>query len=126
MADAAIVTTNADRSSFHLIGKPELAAMKQGGIIVNVARGSIIDQAALVEALVSGRLAGAGLDVVETEPLPPDSPLWDLPNLLITPHVSGGGSTGYPRLREIFGENLRRLGAGQALINRTRPAGEEA
>lgn len=123
LADAAVITTNADPSSFHLIGRAELAAMKPGGVIVNVARGSIIDEAALLEALASGRLAGAGLDVVETEPLPPDSPLWDLPNLLITPHVAGGGATGYSRLREIFGENLRRLGAGEALINRYRPAG---
>jgi phosphoglycerate dehydrogenase-like enzyme len=126
ISDAAIVTTNADRSSFHLVGAPELAAMKPGGIIVNVARGSIIDQDALVAALLSGRLAGAGLDVVETEPLPPDSPLWDLPNVLITPHVAGGGSTGYRRLREIFGENLRRLGAGQELVNRYRPPAAEA
>jgi phosphoglycerate dehydrogenase-like enzyme len=122
LADAAIVTTNADASSFHLIGRAELAAMKPGGVIVNVARGAIIDEAALLEALASGRLAGAGLDVVETEPLPADSPLWDLPNLLITPHVAGGGATGYSRLREIFGENLRRLGTGEALLNLYRPA----
>jgi len=96
--------------------------MKPGGVIVNVARGAIIDEAALLEALASGRLAGAGLDVVETEPLPADSPLWDLPNLLITPHVAGGGATGYSRLREIFGENLRRLGTGEALLNLYRPA----
>ena len=124
LADAAVVTTNADGSSFHLIGARELAAMKPGGILVNVARGSIVEEAALVAALASGQLAGAGLDVVETEPLPEASPLWELPNLLITPHVAGGGSTGYSRLREIFGENLRRLAAGQELINLYRPGAE--
>lgn len=125
LSDAAVITTNADSSSFHLIGQAELAAMKPGGVIVNVARGSIIDQPALLEALASGHLAGAGLDVVESEPLPADSPLWDLPNLLITPHVAGGGATGYGRMREIFGENLRRLEAGRPLLNRWQPQTQE-
>jgi phosphoglycerate dehydrogenase-like enzyme len=120
-SDAVVITTNADRSSHHLIGADELAAMKPGAYIVNIARGSIIDEPALIAALQAGRVAGAGLDVMATEPLPGDHSLWDMPNVLITPHVAGGGSTGYAGLREIFGANLDRLAAGQPLLNEYRP-----
>jgi phosphoglycerate dehydrogenase-like enzyme len=91
--------------------------MKPTAYIVNVARGEIINEAALVAALAGGRLAGAGLDVNEVEPLPADSPLWDMPNVILSPHVAGGGSTGYFMHRNLFKQNLERLRAGQPLLN---------
>jgi phosphoglycerate dehydrogenase-like enzyme len=86
-------------------------------MLVNVAPGNIDDGAALVEALKAGRLDSAALDVTETEPLPPESPLWDIPNLIISPHVAGGGSTGYPQQKELFANNLARYLAGEPLLN---------
>jgi len=74
-----------------ILSRERLAGMKKGAIIVNVGRGSAIDQNALIELLASGHLGGAGLDVTTPEPLPQDSPLWDMPNVIITPHISHGG-----------------------------------
>jgi phosphoglycerate dehydrogenase-like enzyme len=116
-ADAVVISTAGDESSFHLIGAAELAAMKPTAFIVNVARGEIIDEPALIAALKGGRIAGAGLDVNETEPLPADSPLWDMPNVILSPHVAGGGSTGYFMHKKLFVENLERLRSGKPLIN---------
>lgn len=117
LADAVIICTAGDELSYRLIGKREIAAMKPTAYIVNVARGEIIDEEALIAALRGGRLAGAGLDVSEVEPLPGDSPLWDMPNVILSPHVAGGGSTGYAMHRNLFKQNLERLRAGEPLIN---------
>jgi phosphoglycerate dehydrogenase-like enzyme len=123
-ADAVVICTAGDESSFHLIGAAEIAAMKPSAFVVNVARGEIIDEAALIAALQEGRLAGAGLDVNEVEPLPPESPLWAMPNVILSPHVAGGGSTGYAMHRKLFEQNLKRLRAGEPLINECKvPAG---
>jgi phosphoglycerate dehydrogenase-like enzyme len=116
-ADAVVVCTAGDDTSFHLIGAAEIAAMKPSALVVNVARGEIIDEAALIAALQEGRLAGAGLDVNEVEPLPPESPLWDMPNVILSPHIAGGGSTGYAMHRKLFEQNLKRLRSGEPLIN---------
>jgi phosphoglycerate dehydrogenase-like enzyme len=89
-----------------------------------VARGDLVDSAALVAALQAGRLGGAALDVVEVEPLSPASPLWDLPNVIISPHVAGAGSSGYPQQKTLFGRNLLRFAAGEPLLNVCRSAGE--
>jgi phosphoglycerate dehydrogenase-like enzyme len=120
LSDAVVICTSGDESSVRLIGVPELAAMKPTAFIVNVARGNIIDEPALVAALQRGGLAGAGLDVAEAEPLPPDSPLWDMPNVIVSPHVAGTGSTGYPQQKKLFAENLRRLRGGEPLLNECR------
>ena len=84
-----------------------------------MARGEIIDEPALVAALRSGHLAGAGLDVVDGEPPARDNPLFDIPTVILSPHVSGGGSgeNAYQRQRALFAENLRRFNAGEALLN---------
>jgi len=119
-ADAVVIATAGDESSVHLIGGAELAAMKPSAFIVNVARGEIIDEPALIAALQSGRLAGAGLDVYETEPLPADNPLWDMPNVVLSPHIAGGGSTGYFLHKKLFIGNLERLRNGLPLINECR------
>jgi phosphoglycerate dehydrogenase-like enzyme len=116
-ADAVVISTSADPTSFHLIGAQALAAMRPGAFLVNVARGNIVDGAALAAALAAGRIAGAALDVTEREPLPPESPLWEAPNLIISPHVAGGGSSGYPQQKALFAENLARFRAGEPLRN---------
>ena len=116
-ADAVVICTAGDESSLHMIGATEIAAMKPSAYLVNVARGEIIDEAALIAALQEGRLAGAGLDVNEVEPLPPESPLWDMPNVVLSPHVAGGGSIGYAMHRKLFEQNLKRLRTDEPLIN---------
>ncbi|MCH8857944.1 MAG: D-2-hydroxyacid dehydrogenase [Proteobacteria bacterium] len=128
MSDALIVctaadgATAADETSERLISASALGAMKPGAFLVNVARGSLVDEGALIEALEAGRLAGAALDVAQTEPLPEASPLWDMPNVLISPHVAGSGSTGYPQHKKLIADNLERLRAGKPLINQYRAA----
>jgi D-2-hydroxyacid dehydrogenase (NADP+) len=92
----------------HLIDAPALARMKPSAVIVNIARGGIIDEGALIDALSEGRIAGAALDVFETEPLPPESPLWRLPNVIVTPHCSGDTAGNRGRACGIFLENLAR------------------
>jgi phosphoglycerate dehydrogenase-like enzyme len=116
-ADAVVVCTSSDASSRHLIGAAQLAAMKPGAWLVNIARGEILDEAALVQALRDGRVGGAGLDVTEIEPLPPDSPLWDMPNVIVSPHVAGAGSKDYAQQKALFSANLERFRAGAPLLN---------
>jgi phosphoglycerate dehydrogenase-like enzyme len=117
LADAVVICTSADDTSFHMINAAALAAAKPTAFLVNVARGNIVDGSALALALHAGRLAGAALDVTETEPLSADHPLWDAPNLVISPHVAGGGTTGYPQQKALFAENLARYLAGEPLRN---------
>jgi phosphoglycerate dehydrogenase-like enzyme len=100
-----------------LIGAQELSAMKPNAFLVNVARGPVVDEQALVAALRSGALAGAGLDVFEREPLPPESPLYDLANVILTPHVAGSSVCYNERLTRLFADNLRRYLAGEPLWN---------
>jgi phosphoglycerate dehydrogenase-like enzyme len=87
--------------------------MKTGAYLINVTRGGIIDEPALVEALTSGQIAGAGLDVTEKEPLPADSPLWDAPNLIITPHRAGASQHRPRMVFEFFMQNLERYLRGE-------------
>lgn len=116
-ADAAVVCLPSDAETYRLIGRDELAALGPKGFLVNVARGEIVDEAVLVEALRARRIAGAALDVTDPEPPAPESPLWTLDNVLISPHVAGGGSTGYERFRALFAANLERYRAGKPLLN---------
>jgi phosphoglycerate dehydrogenase-like enzyme len=104
-----------------LIGRAELAAMRQDAWLVNVARGQVIDTGALVEALRSGQIGGAALDVTDPEPLPAGHPLWDLPNCLITPHTADTEEMTRPLLAQRITENVRRLTAGQELVGRVDP-----
>jgi phosphoglycerate dehydrogenase-like enzyme len=101
--DAVVVAL--PRTAAPALGAAELAAL-EGGWLVNVGRGSAVDEVALVEALRAGVLRGAGLDVFATEPLPPDSPLWDLPNVVITPHSAWSSDRLSPRVAEVFAANL--------------------
>lgn len=101
----------------HIIGAPEFAAMKQTAFYVNVGRGKLVDEAAMVRALQEKRIAGAGLDVFETEPLAKESPLWAMLNVFITPHVSGDVIDNRDRAVRFFAENLKRYLNGQPLKN---------
>jgi phosphoglycerate dehydrogenase-like enzyme len=104
-----------------MIGEPELRAMKPTAYLVNIARGRIIDEAVLIRALKEGWIAGAGLDVTEQEPLPADSPLYSMPNVILTPHISGASDNYDKRLTALFAENLQRYRAGQPLLNQYDP-----
>ena len=99
------------------IGARELDGMKPGAHLVNLARGGILDEHALLERLRSGRIAGAALDVFALEPMPPDDPLWDAPNLIATPHLAGLEPDYMRRLMELAADNVRRLERGEPLRN---------
>ena len=114
-ADVVALSAPSTTDNFHMIGAGELASMKREAVLLNISRGELIDEAALIRALKEGSIAGAALDVTEVEPLPPDSELWTLSNVLISPHVAGSGSDGLIRFLKIFGENLRRYKAGLPL-----------
>jgi phosphoglycerate dehydrogenase-like enzyme len=124
-SDAVVVCTMADEGSRRLVSAAALAALKPDALLVNVARGSLVDEKALIAALREGRLGGAGLDVQETEPLPADSPLWDMPNVIISPHSAGTGSSSYIPHRALFAENLARYRSGKPLIHAYRPTGRQ-
>jgi len=100
-----------------LIGAAELEAMKPGAFLVNVSRGRVVDERALAKALRNGGLGGAALDVFETEPLPQDSPLWSMPNVILSPHVSGFTPHYDKRALAVFEDNLRRYLDGKPLLN---------
>lgn len=116
-ADFVAITVARTPETHHMVDARVLAAMKPEAYLVNVARGDIVDTVALATALRSGRLAGAALDVFETEPLPADDPLWDTPNLLVSPHMCGESTGWDDRVVDVFIENARRFLAGMPLRN---------
>jgi glyoxylate/hydroxypyruvate reductase A len=115
--DALILACPYTRETHHLIGAAEFARLPPGAILVNVARGSVVDEPTMVEALRSGHLAGAVLDVFEEEPLPMYSPLWDMPNVLISPHSASTVGTENSLITDLFIDNLRRFLDGRPLRN---------
>lgn len=116
ISDWLVVTAPRTRETRGMIDAGRLARIKQGAFVVVVSRGSIVDEDALVEGLRSGRIAGAALDATAQEPPAPDSPLWDAPNLLLSPHVSADSPQLWVRRKAIFKENLRRYLAGEPLL----------
>lgn len=116
-SDFVVVALPLTDQTYHLINAQALAHAKPGAWLINVARGAIIDEPALVQALQKGQLGGACLDVFEDEPLPEDNPLWDLPNAIITPHTSGLSPRLYARSADLFLTNLGRYVAGEPLLN---------
>lgn len=100
-----------------MFGEREFAAMKRTAYLTNVTRGGVIHTDALVRALETGELAGAGLDVTDPEPLPPGHPLWQMENVILTPHTSGHSPHAGRRMFELFEENLRRFSRGEPLLN---------
>lgn len=116
-ADVVFVAVPHTKKSEGMMGAREFELMKQGSYFIAVSRGKIYDHAALVKALDSRRLAGAGLDATDPEPLPKGHPLWKFPNVVITPHTSGGSDNLDRRLNYLVKENIRRFGAGLPLLN---------
>jgi phosphoglycerate dehydrogenase-like enzyme len=116
-ADFVVVAVPLTEETRGLIGAAELRAMRADAFLINIARGEVVDEAALVECLRAGGLAGAALDVFSEEPLPADHPLWALPNAILTPHVSGYTPAYFDRMLAIFEDNLARYVEGLPLRN---------
>lgn len=117
MVDWLVVTAPRTAATTGMLNRQRLSRLKQGAFVVVVSRGGIVDEEALVEGLHSGRIGGAALDATAVEPLPPDSPLWDAPNMLISPHTSAESVQLIERRKAIFKENLHRYLTGAALLN---------
>jgi phosphoglycerate dehydrogenase-like enzyme len=115
--DLLVLSAPAVASTQRMIGADQLAMLNPAAIVVNVARGQIIDEGAMCRALETGRLGGAVLDVFEREPLEASSPLWSLPNVVITPHSSGFRASHWNDVIALFNDNVRRFLRGEALLN---------
>ena len=120
-SDFVVLTLALTDETYHMINKDTLAQMKDGAFLVNMARGGIVCTEDLIEALKSGKLSGAGLDVFEEQPLSPESPLWKMEQVYITPHSTPQVPDRAARSVEIIRENARRFEAGEPLLNRMRP-----
>ena len=116
-SDVVVVAAPGTDATGNMFDSAAFAAMRPGSVFVNVARGTLVDEAALIRALASGHLRGAAIDVARTEPLPADDPLWDAPNLLISPHSSTSGEGYADRSFALFCTNLAHLVAGEPLVN---------
>lgn len=116
-SDYVALTVPETAETTDLIGARELALMKESAVLINIARGRILDEEALADALRAGRLRGAGLDVFRTEPLPPDSPLWALDRVLLTPHIGGTSPRFWERQTELMIRNIRSYLDGRPLEN---------
>jgi phosphoglycerate dehydrogenase-like enzyme len=115
-ADVVMIALPLDTGTQGFLSAERIALMKNTAILVNISRGKVVDEAALVRALAEGRIMGAGLDAFAREPLPPESPLWDLPNVVMTPHVGGnGGRELWRRMGELVRDNTRRYLSGAPL-----------
>ncbi len=115
--DYLVLTTPQTAATERLIGEDVFEAMKESAVLVNVSRGAIVDEKALITALSSGKIGGAALDVFEEEPLPNTSPLWNLDNVIITPHFSGFTRDYHDKAALVFKENLRRYLENRPLLN---------
>ncbi len=116
-SDIVMIACPKTPETYHLLGTEEFAAMKSSAYLVNVTRGGIIDETALIQALRQNDIAGAGLDVCEREPLPPENPLWDAPNLIISAHHAGSSQHRPRMVFEFFRDNLERFLQGEELVN---------
>ena len=115
--DYVVVTVPHTPEPPGLIGAPELGRLNRNAVLINVARGGIVDEGALIEALRTGAIRGAGLDVYRAEPLPATSELWDLDNVCLTPHIAGVGPRFWERETALIIENIRRYLAGEPMLN---------
>ena len=116
-ADVIMLATQLTDETYHMFSEREFKRMRKSAYIINMARGPVIDEAALVAALESGEIAGAGLDVFNKEPLPADAPIWDAPNVIITPHMTPALPDRTQRSIDMIVENIGRYRAGQPLLN---------
>jgi phosphoglycerate dehydrogenase-like enzyme len=122
LADVVVLTAPLTDRTRGLFDRQLIGAIRPDAWFINVGRGAIVDEPALVEALRERRIGGAVLDVFVEEPLPPESPFWTLPNTLVTPHVSGADAAAGELVADLFEENLRRYAAGELLLNVVDPA----
>jgi phosphoglycerate dehydrogenase-like enzyme len=120
-ADFLVIAAALTAETRGMVGERELRALPGGAWLINIARGPIVDEAALVAALSEGRLGGAALDVFDEEPLPAGHPLWSLPNVILTPHVSGYTDRMPARAAALFLDNLARFRSGRRLRNLVDP-----
>jgi phosphoglycerate dehydrogenase-like enzyme len=116
-SDVVVLSVPLTSETRQIIGRDAVQQMKRGAFLVNIGRGKLIADEAVTEALRDGRLGGAALDVFTREPLDPQSPYWDLPNVIVTPHISGGMEDYWTPLVALFAENLRRFERGEPLLN---------
>jgi phosphoglycerate dehydrogenase-like enzyme len=116
-SDYVVVSTPLTEETHHLISSRRIALLKPEAVLINISRGSVVDEAALIDALRSRRIGGAALDVFETEPLPSDSPLWTLDNVLISPHSADQTADSHERAMAFFRHNLERFRRGEPLEN---------
>lgn len=121
VADWLILACPLTAETTNLVSRDRLARLKHGASLVNIARGAVVDEAALIEGLSDGRVAGAYLDVFAQEPLPVSSPLWDMPNVIATPHTAGFSHGMYRRMEKMFTDNLARYARGEALRHVANP-----
>jgi phosphoglycerate dehydrogenase-like enzyme len=120
-SDIVVLSARLSDETWHMIGARELAMMKRSAFLINMARGAVVDEESLVTALHAGTIAGAGSDVFETEPLPPESGLWDAPNMVITPHCTPEVPDLWAQGLNIICENIRRYRAGEPMLNQLVP-----
>jgi phosphoglycerate dehydrogenase-like enzyme len=118
--DFLVITVPLTSQTRHMINQDVFRVMKKTAVIVNVGRGAVIDEAELISTLAAGRIGGAALDVFEEEPLPPTSPLWNMSNVIISPHISGNSVHYHEKAAELFIENLRRYLDNRPLLNRVK------
>ena len=120
-SDALVIAAPLTPQTLNMIGASEMAQMKRGAVLINVGRARIVDHAALNDALRSGHLGGASLDVFHREPLPAEDPLWSAPNVIITPHTSGFRQGHWDDVIDLFCENVRRYQRGEPVLFRVQP-----
>ncbi len=116
-ADFLVIVVPQTNETTGIIGAPELTALPRGAVVINIGRGAVVDETALIDALRSGHLGGASLDVFAREPLPPSSPLWDMPNVLVSPHSGSTSDRENARITDLFCDNIERFLHGQPLRN---------
>src|SRR5262249_28425746 len=116
LSDYVVIAAPVTPSTRRMIGREQLAALKSTAYLLNVSRGALVDEAALIQALQGKKIAGAGLDVFQKQHLPADSPLWEMENVLITPHTAGMNAKMWELQYDLFSENLRRYLQGHPLL----------
>ncbi len=121
LCDFVVVSAPLTAETRGLVGESVLEKMKSSAFLIDVSRGGLVDHGALVGALQEGRIAGAALDVFPVEPVPESSPLWGMPNVILSPHVAGASAHYFERATELFVANLNRYLAGRPLLNRYWP-----